>query len=82
MVNTLKKLFMSGNVTEMKKKKILFVSHSSSFGGAEKALTDLIKLIQGSYEIDVLVPSSRGALCQFLRKNNIRFFTYRSCSMD
>ena len=59
----------------MEKKKILFVSHSSSFGGAEKALTDLIQLIQGSYEIDVLVPSSKGALCHFLRKNDIRFFT-------
>jgi 2-polyprenyl-3-methyl-5-hydroxy-6-metoxy-1,4-benzoquinol methylase/glycosyltransferase involved in cell wall biosynthesis len=75
MANTLKKLFMSDNGLDMKKKKILFVSHSSSFGGAEKALTDLIQLIQGGYEIDVLVPSSKGALCQFLRKNNIRFFT-------
>ena len=75
MANTLKKLFMSGNVVDMKKKKILFVSHSSSFGGAEKALTDLIQLIQDGYEIDVLVPSSKGALCQFLRKNNIKFFT-------
>lgn len=59
----------------MKKKKTLFVSHSSYFGGAEKALTDLIQLIQDKYEIDVLLPSSKGALCHFLRKNNIRFFT-------
>lgn len=59
----------------MVKKKILFVSHSSSFGGAEKALTDLIQLIQHKYKVEVLVPSSKGALCKFLRKNNIRFFT-------
>jgi glycosyltransferase involved in cell wall biosynthesis/SAM-dependent methyltransferase len=75
MANTSKKLFPRVNKVDMEKKKILFVSHSSSFGGAEKALTDLIQLIQASYEIDVLVPSSKGALCHFLKKNNIRIFT-------
>ena len=74
MGNILKKLLLSVDRGGMEKKKILCVSHSSGFGGAEKALTDLIQLIQHGYEVEVLVPSSSGALCDFLRKNNIRFF--------
>jgi glycosyltransferase involved in cell wall biosynthesis len=50
---------------------ILIFSHSSSLGGAERALLTLIIELRKNYKISVIVPSLEGELVKVLNKMNI-----------
>ena len=53
--------------------KILIFSHSSSEGGAEKALLDLTGYLLNDHDIFVVVPSENGELTNALRKLGIKY---------
>lgn len=51
----------------MKKLNILVFSHTSSFGGAEQALIDLVALLKADHKVSVVFPSIRGDLVDYFK---------------
>lgn len=51
---------------------ILIFSHSSEFGGAERALLSLIKLLIKTHQVAVMLPSQKGELVDKLRAMGVK----------
>jgi glycosyltransferase involved in cell wall biosynthesis len=52
---------------------ILIFSHTSSLGGAERALVDFISLLIGEHHVCVMLPSQEGALADRLKSMGVKF---------
>lgn len=52
--------------------KILIFSHTSSLGGAERALVDFISLLIGEHQVSVMLPSRDGELVDRLKSMGVK----------